>query len=63
MAKLILETLFDSNLRVKILKFLFRNAATSFSLKELAEHVQEKPRAVKKEVANLSEIGLIRVKK
>ena len=63
MAKLILETLFGSNLRVKILKFLFRNATASFSLKELANHVQEKPAAVKKEIGNLAAVGLVRIKK
>lgn len=63
MSRSILETLFDSKLRVKILKFLFRNAAASFSVRELANHVQDKPVAVKREIKALKEIGLVKVKK
>lgn len=63
MSKYILETLFESRPRLKILKFLFRNANSSFSVKELAAHVQEKPLTVKKEIAKLREIGLVKLKR
>ena len=63
MPKYILETLFDSKLRLKVLKFLFRNANTSFNLKELALHVQETPPAVKHELKRMLEIGLVKMKK
>lgn len=63
MSKNVLETLFTSSLRVKILKFLFRNLSSSFNIKELANHVQDKPRVVKREIFKLKEIGLIKTKK
>jgi predicted transcriptional regulator len=61
MSKNILETLLGSNLRVKILKYIFRNAPASFSVKELAEHVQGDYQMVRKEVQKLVEIGLIKL--
>lgn len=63
MSKHILETLFESRPRLKILKFLFRNASASFNVKELAAHVQEEPLAVKREIAKLRKIGLIKLKR
>lgn len=58
-----LEVLFDSKLRLKLLKLLFRNSTASFTLKELAARVQEKNAVVKKEVKKLKEIGLLRIKR
>lgn len=63
MAKSVLETLFGSKLRLKILKFLFRNGTASFTVRELAAHVQDRPAAVKKELADLREIGLVKIKR
>ena len=63
MSKHILEILFDSKTKLKILKFLFRNSASSFNIKELSTHIQEKPITVKKELDKLAEIGLIKIKK
>lgn len=63
MSKLILEGLFESKLRVKILKYLFRNSSAVFGLRELAEHVQGRPGEVRREVERLREIGLIKIKK
>lgn len=62
-SKDILGTLFDSKAKVKILKFLFRNVGTSFSISDLADRVQETPTTVKKEINKFLEIGLIKVQK
>jgi len=62
MSKSKLELLFDSRARVKILKFLFRNASSVFSIKDLSSHVQERPLTVRKEIRKLLEIGLLKKK-
>jgi len=62
MSKKILEELLGSNLRVKILKYIFRNAPVSFNVRELADHVQEDPEVVKREIKKLVGIGLIKQK-
>ncbi|MGD0977224.1 MAG: hypothetical protein ABR875_02955 [Minisyncoccia bacterium] len=62
MSKKILEELLGSNLRVKILKYIFRNAPASFNVRELADHVQEDPEVVKREIKKLVGIGLIKQK-
>ena len=62
MSKKILERLFDSKARVKILKFLFRNMESIFDIEEMAERVQEQPALVRSEVKKLTEIGLLKVK-
>lgn len=63
MSKNILENLFGSRARIKILKFLFRNKSVDFTLRELAERTQESRSAVKREVDILREIGLLRKKR
>jgi predicted transcriptional regulator len=63
MSKFILETLLGSNLKVKILKYIFRNAPASFNIREIASHVQDEPETVRREVIKLEEIGLIKKKK
>ena len=60
MSKNVLETLFESRSKVKILKFLFRNSDRDFSVKEITAHVQETPRVVKSDLKKLMEIGLLR---
>jgi hypothetical protein len=62
MSKRILETLVGSNARVKILKYIFRNVLTSFSLKDISAHVQEPIEEVKKEIRKLEEIDLLKLK-
>ena len=62
MSKLILDNLFGSKTRVKMLKYLFRNSPNSFSLNEIAKHIQEPLIEVKKEIRSLKEIGLVRRK-
>ena len=59
MSKGILETLFESRARVRLLKFLFRNYPRPHTLKEITKHLQENPFLVKKEIAKLSQIGLL----
>lgn len=61
--KTFFELLFGSRVRVKILKFLFRNPDTVFGMKELAIRVQEHLPVVNKEIKNLLEVGLLKVKR
>ena len=60
MSKRILETLFNSRARVRLLRFLFRNYPQSFSLKELVGKLQEDNKTLKKEVVKFTEIGLLK---
>ena len=57
---LILDNLFNSRIRVKVLKFLFRNYPVDFGCRELAGRIQEPSWAIKKEIKNLEKIGLIK---
>lgn len=59
MSKRVLETLFNSRARVRLLRFLFRNYPQSFSLKELVGRLQEDQKTLKKEIAQFEEIGLL----
>ncbi len=62
MSKYVLDNLFGSKARVKILKFAFRNYPESFDLRILARRVQEPLAVVRREVATLRAIGLIKHK-
>jgi len=59
MSKKILETLFNSRARVRLLRFLFRNFPQSFTLKELAGRLQEDNKTLKKEIEQFAEIKLV----
>lgn len=59
MSKRILETLFNSRARVRLLRFLFRNYPQSFTVREIARHLQEDTELVKKEVLRLQQISLL----
>jgi hypothetical protein len=59
MSKDILDNLFGSRIRVKILKFLFRNYPGGFLAGELATKIQETYPATKKEIESLIKIRLI----
>lgn len=59
MSKRVLETLFNSRARVRLLRFLFRNYPKSFSTKELAERLQEDQKTLKKEIGQFEEIKLL----
>lgn len=56
----VLETLFNSKIRVKTLKFLFRNYPVNVDIRELSKRIQEPLDMVRKEVKNLEKIGLIK---
>jgi len=62
MSKDILDNLFGSRIRVKILKFLFRNYPADFTVGDLARRIQESYGVTKKEIKALSELRLIRKK-
>ena len=55
-----LENLFSSKLRVRVLKFLFRNYPINIGAKELARRIQESPQVVKQEIKDLQRMGLIK---
>ena len=59
MSKRILETLFESRARVRLLRFLFRNYPQSFTIKEMVVRLQEDRPTVKKEIARFMQIGLL----
>jgi predicted transcriptional regulator len=63
MSKSSLELLFDSKVKVKVLKFLFRNMGSSFTEEELVAHVQEPGAVVRKELKKLLDVGLLKLKK
>ena len=60
MSKHILEILFDSSARLKILKYLFRNIDKTIATRVVAEHVQEDISTVRKELKKLEDIGLLK---
>lgn len=60
MSKYILDKLFDSRIRIKVLKFMFRNYPGSFSVRELSKRIQESLEETKKELRSLSELGLLK---
>lgn len=62
MSKPVLDNLFGSKVRVKLLKFLYRNYPSDFSVGELARRIQESPSDTKKEIELLREINIIRKK-
>ena len=64
MSKRILETLFESRARVRLLRFLFRNYSQSFSVKEMVSRLQEDRQTIRKEITKFMQVGLlIKVKK
>lgn len=56
----ILENLFNSRTRVKVLKFLFRNYPVNVGVNELARMVQEPLELVRREVKSLEKMKLIK---
>lgn len=57
-----LNELFGSKIRVKALRFLFRNYPDDFSVAALAKRIQETDDTVKKEIQSFLKMGLIRKK-
>ena len=60
MSKQILEALFDSKTKVKLLKFMFRNAGNFFTLEDIVNHTREKKSEVVEQLDKLERIGLIK---
>lgn len=60
MSKHILDNLFGSRIRIKVLKFLFRNYPGDFTVGEIAKRIQESYGATKKEIDELQGIKLIK---
>lgn len=60
MSKDTLDNLFGSKIKVKILKFLFRNYPGEFLISELAKKIQEPRASTKKEITNLAKIRLVK---
>ncbi len=59
MSKRILETLFNSRARVRLLRFLFRNYPQPFTIQEMVSRLQEDRQTIKKEVDQFMQIGLL----
>ncbi|HWA64582.1 MAG TPA: archaellum operon transcriptional activator EarA family protein [Candidatus Paceibacterota bacterium] len=62
MSKPILDNLFGSKIRVKLLKFLYRNYPQDFSVTEIAQRIQESAEAVKREMQLLKSITAVKRK-
>ena len=56
----VLENLFNSKLRVKVLKFLFRNSLGQVGVRDLAKRIQESYPLVTREIKSLEKIGLVK---
>ena len=59
MSSTTLDKLFGSRIRVKLLKFLFRNYPGSYKTQELSKRIQESAKETKKELEFLAILGLI----
>ncbi len=57
-----LDKLFGSSVRVKLLKFLFRNYPGNFVAIELSKRIQEPLNETKKELSLLMELGVVKKK-
>ncbi len=62
MAEQILEKLFESVPKVRLLRLFMRNPDVYFSFPEIYKRSQVKPRAAKKELAKLLKIGIAKTK-
>ncbi|KKU11341.1 MAG: hypothetical protein UX16_C0018G0006 [Parcubacteria group bacterium GW2011_GWB1_45_7] len=60
MSKAILDTIFGSRVRVKILKLLYRQYPASFGLAELSARIQEPSFIARRELALLQVVGLVK---
>lgn len=63
MSKDILDNLFGSKIKVKVLKFLFRNYPGDYSVGELSGRIQETNSAVKQELESLTKLRLVKKNK
>jgi len=60
MSKAILDTIFGSRVRVKILKLLYRQYPASFGLAEISSRIQEPSFIARRELVMLQATGLIK---
>lgn len=58
-----LDKLFNSRIRVKILKFLFRNNPVEFGAYDLSRRIQEPFGSTRKELMFLAKVGLVNKKR
>lgn len=63
MSKPILDNLFGSKVRVKVLKFLYRNFPADFSVREISQRIQEHPQVTRDELELLKHISIVKQKK
>ncbi len=60
MSDSILEGLFDSNIKVKLLRLFFRNAKARYTLDEVISKIHSDPSSTRYQLRKLREIGLLR---
>ncbi|HUO75573.1 MAG TPA: hypothetical protein VMU12_01470 [Candidatus Paceibacterota bacterium] len=60
MSKTILDNLFGSRVRVKLLKLFYRQHPATFSMAELAAHIQEPAFIARRELNVLRDIGMVK---
>jgi hypothetical protein len=60
MSKSILDNLFGSRVRVKLLKLLYRQNPTTFSMSEFVTRIQEPAFIARRELTVLQDIGLVK---
>jgi hypothetical protein len=60
MSDLILEGLFDSKIKVKLLRLFFRNAQARYTLDEVITKIHSDPSSTRYQLRKLREIGLLR---
>lgn len=60
MSSATLDKLFGSRVRVKLLRFLFRNYPAYFGVQELSKRIQEPVDDVKKELNLLGELKVVK---
>lgn len=57
-----LESLFDSTIRLRLIKVFIRNADAGFAQNEIAKKIQIRPNSIKSHLKNLLKLGLIKTK-
>ena len=60
MSKTILDNLFGSRVRVKLLKLMYRQHPTTFNMSELSARIQEPSFIARRELDVLRDIGLVK---
>jgi len=63
MSKPILDNLLGSKVRVKILKFLYRNFPMDFSVREISRRIKETPQSTRDELELLRQITVVKIVK